>query len=98
VDQLDRMLIDGKPTEIGVSWRNPDGSPGNMGHAIAVVDRRVAPDGNVQFLLHDPQLSLGGRTSTRTQWVNANDLVDGHLGGSYTHFGSIGQLDTLLVA
>jgi hypothetical protein len=98
VDQLDRMLIQGKPTEIGVTWRNPDGSPANMGHAIAVVDRRVAPDGQVQFLLHDPQLSLGGNVSTRTQWVNANDLVDGHLGGSYTHFGSIGQLDTLLLA
>jgi hypothetical protein len=91
------MLIAGRPTQIGVEWRDQNGIPIGGGHAIAVIDRRIGPNGDVQFLLHDPQLSLGGRSSTSTQWVNATDLVDGRLGGSYGHFGTEGQLTSLLL-
>ena len=98
VRELDEMLVAGKPTEIGVTWRRPDGSPANMGHAIAVIDRRVLPNGQTQFLLHDPWYAVNGKPVTHTQWVSADDLVEGRLGGMYDQTGNIGMLDTILKA
>lgn len=98
VADLDQMLVDGKPTEIGVSWRRPDGSPSGSAHAIAVVDRRVLPTGETEFLLHDPWFEVNGQATTRTQWVKADDLINGRLGGAYDQAGAYGMLDTILKA
>jgi hypothetical protein len=98
VAELDQMLVDGKPTEIGVSWRRADGSPAGSAHAIAVVDRRVLPTGETEFLLHDPWFEVNGQATTRTQWVKADDLIEGRLGGAYDQAGAFGMLDTILKA
>jgi hypothetical protein len=98
VAELDQMLVEGKPTEIGVSWRHADGSPTGSAHAIAVIDRRVLPTGETEFLLHDPWFERNGQATTSTQWVKADDLINGKLGGAYDQAGAFGMLDTILKA
>lgn len=87
VQELGHIIEQGGPSEIFVRWIQ-NGQPAG-GHAIAVVDTRVLPNGQRQFLLHDPEsVDLPYRTGN-THWVDASDIVAGHLGPGYNYMGEL---------
>ncbi|MDB5099151.1 MAG: Peptidoglycan-binding domain 1 protein, partial [Cyanobacteria bacterium RYN_339] len=89
VQDLERSLRQGKPTEIYVQWLDQHGNAGSApgkaygAHAIGVLDTRILPNGEKQFLLHDPEFRVNNVPTPHTAWVNARDIVNGNLGPHY---------------
>jgi hypothetical protein len=94
LQDIERSLRMGKPTEMFVQWIDGAGQAGNGGHAIGVIDTRILPNGEKQFLLHDPEFYVNGRPTPNTVWVNASDIINGNLGPKYSHGELSGYLAT----